>query len=85
MPAIDMTSRIFINYRRGDDPGNTGRLFDRPLEAFMPEQLFMEVDNIAPDLDFVCAPEEYVSICDVLLAVIGPRWLDASDGQGTVG
>ena len=26
--------KIFINYRRDDDPGNTGRLFDRLHEAF---------------------------------------------------
>jgi hypothetical protein len=29
-----MTGKIFINYRRGDDPGNTGRLFDRLQEVF---------------------------------------------------
>jgi hypothetical protein len=52
MPT-DMAGKIFINYRRGDDPGNTGRLFDRLQEAFAPEQLFMDVDSIAPGLDFV--------------------------------
>src|SRR5215813_4855936 len=77
-----MSGRIFINYRRGDDPGNTGRLFDRLQEAFRPEQLFMDVDNIAPGLDFVHVLEQQVGQCDALLAVIGPRWLDALDHQG---
>ncbi|MET0688095.1 MAG: hypothetical protein ABWY38_02670 [Methyloceanibacter sp.] len=30
-----MTGKIFLNYRRGDDPGFTGRLFDR-LEGHFP-------------------------------------------------
>src|SRR5262249_19808776 len=77
-----MAGRIFINYRRGDDPGNTGRLFDRLQETFAPEQLFIDVDNIPPGLDFIRVLEEQVSQCDALLVVIGPRWLDAADPQG---
>ena len=77
-----MAGKIFINYRRGDDPGNTGRLFDRLQEAFAPEQLFMDVDNIAPGLDFVRVLEEQVGQCDALLAVIGKGWIDARDDKG---
>ena len=32
---------------------NTGRRFDRLQDVFEPGQLFMDVDNIAPGLDFV--------------------------------
>jgi len=39
--------------RRGDDPGYTGRLFDRLQDEFDPQQLFLDVDSIAPGLDFV--------------------------------
>jgi len=77
-----MAGNIFINYRRGDDPGHTGRLFDRLQETFAPEQLFMDLDNIAPGLDFVRVLEEQVDKCDVLLAVIGPHWIDARDEAG---
>jgi TIR domain len=77
-----MSGRIFINYRRGDDPGNTGRLFDRLEEAFSPDQLFMDVDNIPPGRDFVRVLEEQVAQCDVLLAIIGKSWLDARDHEG---
>ena len=77
-----MNGRIFINYRRGDDPGHTGRLFDRLQDAFEPDQLFMDVDSIAPGLDFVRVLEEQVSKCDVLLAVIGKGWIDARDIAG---
>jgi hypothetical protein len=65
-----MQGKIFINYRRGDDPGHTGRLFDHLQDAFEPDQLFMDVDSIAPGLDFVRVLEEQVAKCDVLLAVI---------------
>jgi TPR repeat protein len=77
-----MAGKIFINYRRGDDPGNTGRLFDRLQEAFQPDQLFIDVDSIAPGLDFVRVLEEQVGQCDALLAVIGKGWIDARDDTG---
>jgi TIR domain-containing protein len=77
-----MAGKIFINYRRGDDPGNTGRLFDRLQDVFPPEQLFLDVDNIAPGLDFVHVLNERVAECDILLAVIGKGWIDARDATG---
>jgi hypothetical protein len=80
--GTEVAGKIFINYRRGDDPGHTGRLFDRLQEAFPPQQLFLDVDNIAPGLDFVRELSERVAECDVLLAVIGKGWIDARDGAG---
>src|SRR5215475_295521 len=80
-----MAGKIFINYRRGDDPGNSGRLFDRLEEVFPRDQLFMDVDSIAPGRDFVRVLEDMVAQCDVLLAVIGKGWLQARDEQGVRG
>jgi adenylate cyclase len=77
-----MAGRIFINYRRGDDPGHTGRLFDRLQEVFFPEELFMDVENIDPGLDYRQVLKEQVAKCDVLLAVIGRGWIDARDSAG---
>jgi hypothetical protein len=77
-----MPGRIFINYRRGDDPGNTGRLFDRLQEVFPPQQLFLDVDNIAPGLDFTRELNNRVAQCDILLAIIGKGWIDARDANG---
>jgi hypothetical protein len=78
----DMAGKVFINYRRGDDAGNTGRLFDRLQDAFKPEQLFMDVDSIAPGQDFVRVLEEQVAKCDVFLVVIGKNWIYARDSAG---
>jgi TIR domain len=83
--AIDgrvMAGKIFINYRRGDDAGYSGRLFDRLQDVFAPQQLFMDVDNIAPGLDFVRVLNDRVAECDVVLAVIGRNWIDARDAAG---
>jgi len=77
-----MAGKIFINYRRGDDPGNSGRLFDRLQDAFSADQLFLDVDNIAPGLDFVRELSDRVEESDILLAVIGKGWLDARDAAG---
>ena len=41
----------------------------------------MDVDNIAPGLDFVRVLHERVAECDVVLAVIGKGWIDARDAR----
>ncbi len=70
-----MSGQIFISYRRSDSFGSAGRLYDRLVGHFAPEQIFMDVDAIGPGIDFVEAIEQAVSKCDILIAVIGARWL----------
>ena len=66
--------RVFVSYRREDSPGHAGRLYDT-LTARLPQaELFMDVDNIEPGVDFVETINAAVGSCDVLLALIGPRW-----------
>jgi hypothetical protein len=73
---------IFINYRRDDAPGVAGRLFDYLALKFPRRSLFMDVDAMKPGMDFAEQLDTQVSQCRVLLAVIGPRWLDAKDQAG---
>jgi uracil-DNA glycosylase len=80
--ARDRMSRVFINYRRQDSEGYVGRLYDHLCQHFNREDIFMDVDNLAPGVDFVAALEEAVSRCDVLIAVIGPFWNTISDEHG---
>ena len=77
-----MAGNIFINYRRDDDAGFTQALYSRLEQAFPSESLFMDVDNIAPGLDFVQVLNEEVARCDVVIAVIGKNWLSAADETG---
>ena len=78
-------SGIFLSYRRDDAAPWAGRLFERLLQDFPRSQLFMDVDAIEPGLDFIRALNEHVSLCKVLLAIIGPNWILAqgSNGQHT--
>jgi hypothetical protein len=75
-------ARIFINYRRDDTPGVAGRLFDHLAMKYSRRELFMDVDAMQPGRDFAKQLESQVSQCHVLLAVIGPHWLDARDQAG---
>jgi hypothetical protein len=71
----DMAGKIFINYRRGDDPGFTQALYQRLEEEFTAGDLFMDVEgHIKPGDDFVAVLNSQVLATDVLLAVVGPRW-----------
>ncbi len=75
-------ARIFINYRRDDTQGVAGRLFDYLATKYSRRELFMDVDAMKPGLDFAKQLDAQVSQCHVLLAMIGPHWLDARDQSG---
>jgi WD40 repeat protein len=73
---------VFISYRRQETSGLAGRLYDRLADRFGDDQVFMDVDTIALGVDFAEVITQAVSTCQVLLAVIGPRWLTATDQDG---
>ena len=73
---------IFISYRRDDSAYAAGRVHDRLASEFGEEVLFMDVDAIPLGANFVKVLEDAVSSCSVLLAVIGPNWLSATDEDG---
>jgi hypothetical protein len=77
-----MPGNIFISYRRGEDSGYAGRLFDTLKNSFDPDRLFMDVDSIEPGQDFSRILKKRVAQSDVLLAVIGARWIGALDNNG---
>ena len=73
---------IFINYRRGDDPGFARSLFDRLKSIFGEQNVFMDIDALGATNDFATVLAEKVRACSIFLAVIGKNWLDASDDKG---
>jgi hypothetical protein len=73
---------IFISYRREDSEGEAGRLADDLAENFSQGSVFMDVDAIQPGRDFRKAIEENIHKCSVLLAVVGPGWLESKDALG---
>ncbi|MBX2990906.1 MAG: toll/interleukin-1 receptor domain-containing protein, partial [Bacteroidetes bacterium] len=75
-------SGIFISYRRQDSAGWVGRLTDSLKENFGEDQIFMDIEAIEAGVDFVESINKAVGSCQVLLAVIGPRWLSVTDQTG---
>lgn len=82
MPGRQVLRSIFINYRRYDSEGESGRLFDELTNLFGENSVFMDVSAIAPGRDFRKAIDESVASCTVLLAIIGQEWLNTKDAQG---
>lgn len=78
-----MTStRLFLSYRREDSAGHAGRLRDDLAELLGDADIFMDIDSITAGEDFVGAIDEVLADCDVVLALIGPRWLAIDGGTG---
>jgi TIR domain len=77
-----MTAQVFVCYRRDDSAAFAGRVQDRLAQEFGRDLLFMDVDAIPLGVNFVTALHEAVAKCEVLLAVIGPNWLEARDDSG---
>jgi hypothetical protein len=75
-------SKVFISYRREDTPGHAGRLYDRLQQEFGADNVFIDVDTLLPGDDFIDAIGETLNKCDLMIALIGPRWLTATDDHG---
>lgn len=73
---------IFVSYRRDDAEGEAGRLADDLAEIFHENSVFMDVNAIQPGRDFRKAIDESIHQCSVLLAILGPSWLDSRDASG---
>src|SRR5215831_16515157 len=81
MPAAK-AGGIFVSYRRHESRDFAGRLYDRLAGRFGEGQVFIDVDTIEPGVDFAEAISREVATCQVLVAVIGPNWLTATDERG---
>ena len=73
---------IFISYRRGDSAAWAGRIWEHLTGAFGAERVFMDVDSLNLGEDFLDVIERYIDAIDVMLVIIGQRWVDAADAQG---
>ena len=77
-----LSGHIFVSYRRSDSADIAGRIYDRLIGKFGKDPVFKDVDSIPLGLDFKEYLDKKVGECDVLLAIIGDRWLEASDSSG---
>ncbi len=75
-------ARIVLSYRRDDASAHAGRLFDRLVQVFGDDQVFMDIDSIDYGEDFVEVIQEAVGLADVLIVIIGRDWLGATNDAG---
>jgi TIR domain/Domain of unknown function (DUF4062) len=75
--------RIFVSYRREETAYPANWLYGRLAEHFGDAKVFMDVDAIELGDDFVNVITDAVASCEVLLALIGGRWLTITDAEGT--
>ena len=73
--------RITISYRRDDSGVITGRIFDRLAAHYGRDSVFRDIDNIPPGADFRRHIEETLDASEIVLAIIGPRWVGQRANQ----
>jgi len=73
--------RITISYRRDDSGVITGRIFDRLAAHYGRDAVFRDIDSIPPGADFREHINHVLDESDMLLAIVGPRWLGSRGGQ----
>ena len=71
---VSGSGAIFVSYRRAETRDIAGRLADRLMDRFGEDQVFVDVEDIEPGVDFVTEIERAVSCCRVLVVVIGALW-----------
>ena len=73
---------VFINYRSEDSASNGAWLYTELVHYFGDEYVFLDAESIPAGADFVEELLRRVRSARILLAVIGPRWLTATDPTG---
>lgn len=74
--------QIFISYRREDSIGIAGRIYDRLVLEFSREAIFKDIDSIPLGVNFKQHFDSIIKQCDVVLVIIGNRWLGAGSEAG---
>lgn len=75
-------TQIFISYRRADSQAIADRIHDHMAREFGADNVFQDVEDIPPGADFREYLAHAVASSDVLLVIIGKRWLDITDEMG---
>jgi uncharacterized protein YecT (DUF1311 family) len=73
-------AKIGISYRRSDSQDITGRIFDRLAQHYGKETVFRDIDSMQPGIDFRDQISEALTTSDILLVIVGPKWLGLGEG-----
>jgi hypothetical protein len=72
--------KIAISYRRADTEVMAGRIRDRLADRYGENAVFMDIDNIPFGKDFRVHIDEAIIQSDIVLVIVGQRWLGAGRG-----
>ena len=72
--AAKPSRKIFISYRRADNPDFVERIRDWFAWKYGRDSVFMDFDTIPPFTPFADFIRDQVRECDLLVAIIGPEW-----------
>lgn len=75
-------SKVFISYRRDDARGHAVHLHSDLTRHFGADRIFMDTSGIEGGQDFGRVIETRLAGCEVLIAVIGRRWLSLFENTG---
>jgi WD40 repeat protein len=70
--------KIFVSHRRRSSrgvKGATGRIYDRLVSRYGKDSIFIDIDNMKPGVDFRKQISQVLQECDILIAIVGPKWL----------
>jgi uncharacterized protein YecT (DUF1311 family) len=76
-------AKIAISYRRSDSQDITGRIFDRLVRQYGKDTVFRDIDSIQPGIDFRTQIADALTTTDVLLVVVGAKWLGRGEGASS--
>lgn len=68
-------TRIFLSYRRDDEPGLVRALLTK-IDAAELGAAFLDLEGIPAGEDFRKVLGPRVTNCEALLVMVGPRWMD---------
>jgi TIR domain len=66
---------IFISYRRADSDTISQQVYDHLVNYFGDDMITMDVDTFKAGIDFREQITDFIRQSDIVLAVIGPRWV----------
>jgi hypothetical protein len=74
-----MAGKIFINYRRDDSDAEALNVAQHLENTFGKRNIFIDIDRLRAGQKFAKVLEDKLNQCKVMLAIIGPNWVDLRD------
>jgi hypothetical protein len=74
-----MARKVFISYRRDDTKYQALMIHEAFCKIVPRDHVFMDIHTIPPGANFRRILKNWVDQCEILLALIGPGWIEATD------